>query len=95
MAVRIEFIIVGITIIAAAAGWGITKIVSTIQELIDVVTEFRIAMSALKEESKNFAEKNVVVDVRLNSHSAKIEAHGIILAEHEIKIRQIQEKKGA
>lgn len=97
MNIRIEFIIAGITILAAAAGWGITKIVSAIKELIDVVTEFRITMAALKEDSKNQSIncnlKHGVVDTRLNAHAAKIEAHGIILAEHEVKIKELQNKK--
>jgi hypothetical protein len=93
MNIRIEFIIAGITILAASIGWGITKVVSTLKELINVVTEFRIVMAALKEDSKNMNEKHGVVDTRLNAHSAKIEAHGVILAEHEVKIKELQNKK--
>lgn len=92
MNIRIEFIIAGITILATAIGWGITIVVSTLKELINVVTEFRIVMAALKEDSKNVSEKHSVIDTRLNAHSAKIEAHGIVLAEHEVKIKELQNK---
>ena len=97
MNIRIEFLIAGITIVSAIIGWGVTKLVNTIKELIDVVTEFRIAMATLKEDSKNLnsncSQKHGVIDTRLTSHASKIEAHGIILAEHEIKIKELQNKK--
>lgn len=92
MNIRIELIIAGITILAAAIGWGVSMLVNAIKELIDVVTEFRIAMAALKEDGKNLMQQNEVATTRLNSHAAKIEAHGLIIAEHEVKIKELQSK---
>jgi hypothetical protein len=41
-------------------------------------------------EDKSCNEKHCNINALLSEHSAKIEAHGIIVAEHEIKIKQLQ-----
>jgi len=41
-------------------------------------------------EHKSCKEKHCDISALLSVHSAKIEAHGIIVAEHEIKIKQLQ-----
>jgi hypothetical protein len=96
MTIPIELIIAGITIISAILGWAINKLIGVGKELIDAVTQLRITMSALQEDNKNMnatcKNRTFTVDSRLNAHSAKIEAHGLLLAEHEIQIKELQKK---
>jgi hypothetical protein len=97
MTIPIELIIAGITIISAVLGWAINKLVGVGKELIDAVTQLRIIMSAVQEDNKNInsncKNRSYVVDNRLNTHSSKIEAHGLLLAEHEIQIKELQKKE--
>ncbi|MEI7501985.1 MAG: hypothetical protein WCJ61_01745 [Paludibacter sp.] len=94
MNIKVEFIVVIVVIVAGALGWLINKGVDIVAQLIVAVNEFRVVMSALKEFTENMNEndtvKHTIVDERLKAHAAKIEAHGLILAEHEIKIKQLE-----
>jgi len=94
MNIGLELMILGASIIVGAIGWLINKGVGIVEQLIVAVNEFRVVMASLKEFTENMNEndaaKHCIVDNRLNAHAAKIEAHGLILAEHEIKIKQLE-----
>ena len=93
MTIRIEIIVMFIVILAGGIGWLINRLIVSIKELIDVVNDFRVAMATLKEEAlnsnTNCGKMHSNIETRLNTHSSKIEAHGIILAEHEVKIKEL------
>jgi hypothetical protein len=78
-------------------GWATNKLIGVGKDLIEAVTQLRITMSALQEDNKNMnatcKNRSFMVDTRLNAHSAKIEAHGVLLAEHDIKIKELQKKE--
>lgn len=94
MNIKVEFIVVIAVMFSGAIGWLINKAVGIVGQLITAVNEFKVVMSSLKEFTENMNEndnlKHSIVDTRLNHHAAKIEAHGILLAEHEVKIKQME-----
>lgn len=94
--IPIELIVLSITFIVGAIGWFVKILVVNIKELTIAINDFRTAIALLQEENKNInlscSSKHSVIDKRLNEHSSKIGAHGILIAEHEIKIKELQKK---
>jgi hypothetical protein len=96
MTIPIELLVLAIALVMGGIGWLIKILVSNVKELTQAINDFREAMAAMKEDSKNLnincSAKHGVIDNRLTTHSAKIEAHGLLLAEHDVQIKELKNK---
>lgn len=64
--------------------WQNTKAINALSlTLVELNTKDRMT-------EKESSDKHIVIDKRLNEHSAKINAHGIVLVEHEVKIKNLE-----
>lgn len=67
--------------------WQNTKAISTMNSLFSA---FSAREKVAREQTK---DQLSTVNNRLNNHSAKIEAHAILLTEHEVKIKELEQIK--
>lgn len=76
--------------IASATITFFWKSVTTLRNGFERVEKLLVELSTENRfGSKESSEKHNVIDSRLNEHSAKIQAHGLLLAEHEVKIKEL------
>ena len=69
-------------------------LIKVLNKNTDAIQKMEVAIAKQETangyEDKSCKEKHCNINTLLSEHSAKIEAHGIIVAEHEIKIKQLQ-----
>jgi len=93
-------IVISISTIVAAMGGLISLVLkamanntNAINSNNETIQQIKIWMErtemANSYEEKECNEKHCYVNKKIGEHTAKIEAHGIILAEHETKIKGI------
>ena len=89
MSVPIEIVVAVVGAFFSILGFGFliiwqnTKAINSIHITISEIN--------MKEnfEGKACDNRHATIEKRLNEHSSKIEAHGLVIAEHEVKLKEI------
>ena len=92
MNVPIEIIVVVVGAFLSILGFGFLVIWQNTKAINSInVTLSELNMKETIGETI-CASRHSIIDKRLNEHSAKINAHGLLLSEHEVKIKELQNK---
>lgn len=85
MTIPIEIVSAAIAAFLSVLGFGFM----VIWQNTKAINAINITLSEINTKEKASVDKHNVIDTRLNEHSAKIQAHGLILTEHDVKIKEL------
>ena len=96
MKVPIEIIVWTLGIIFSLISGGVILLVRVVSKntasfdnLVIIVTEIQ---TSRKFENNECATRHKYVDDKIKLHDSKLEAHAIVITEHEVKIKEFKKK---